>query len=137
MRSKHSVREYILAFEAFCLLGISRACILLLPFHIVSKGLGRTSSVNERGQESVQLVSIKIAITRASRYTPWTSNCLTQSLTASWMLRLRRISSSTYLGVRRDEQGALIAHSWTMSGSEFVTGEMGHESFRVTQTFYR
>ncbi len=59
------------------------------------------------------------------------------SFTTRWMLQIRRISSSTYLGVRQDDQGALIAHSWTMSRSEFVTGEMGHESFRVTQTFYR
>ncbi|WP_214821063.1 MULTISPECIES: lasso peptide biosynthesis B2 protein [unclassified Exiguobacterium] len=137
MKPRHSVQEYVLAFEAFCLLGVARACVLFLPFHFVSKGLGGEYPVNIRERSEHRMLSVKVAIARASRHTPWTSNCLAQSLAAAWMLGRRQISSSTYLGVKRDNNGSMIAHSWTISGEQFVTGKKGHETFHVTQTFYR
>lgn len=136
MRKRYTVKEWGTAFEAFILLGFARAIVLTLPFSFVSKSLGQTTPV-ERKTQDCSSAPLRLAIQRASRYTPWTSNCLAQSLTASWMMRMRGMSSVTYLGVRRDQTGSLIAHSWTQSNEDFVTGAKGHELFHVTQTFYR
>lgn len=42
---------------------------------------------------------------------------------------------TTYMGVQRDENGAIIAHSWTMAGEAFMTGKRGHELYTVTKIF--
>lgn len=88
--------------NTFCLLGIARACILFLPFHPVSKGLGKENLILMRERSEHHMVNVKLSIARASRHIPWTSNCLAQSLAAAWMHGRRQISSSTYLCVKRE-----------------------------------
>ena len=123
--------------EAFVLLGMARTLVLTPPFSFVSKYLGQTTPTHPQTVNPAGSADVRLAIERASRYTPWTSNCLAQSLASSWMLGRRNMSAKTELGVRRDDKRALIAHSWTMCGEEWVTGKQGHEAFHVTQTFYR
>jgi len=107
---------------------------VFLPFRHVAPLLGREGEEGSSSRGAMRQ-DIKRAIERSAHRTPWRSNCLVQSLTATWMMRRRGHHVTTYLGVRRDESGAIIAHSWTMAGETFMTGKRGYELYTVTKRF--
>jgi len=131
--------EYILLFiEAYILLGIARAVILLLPFKKVvyfmgTHGLESSFSYNENKKV---VNKVARAVNRAATLTPWKSTCLAKAMVARQMLKERGISSCTiYCGVAKDENGSLTAHAWLRCGSTYVTGYENSESFTVTGVF--
>ena len=64
-------------------------------------------------------------VVNTSRYTPWESLCLVQSMTVQSMLNRRNISSTLYLGVNKDSNEKMVAHSWIRCGKMYVTGGDG------------
>jgi hypothetical protein len=74
------------------------------------------------------------AIERASRVTPWVSNCLPQAITAKQMLQKRGLRSTLYLGLARASAEKVSAHAWLRCGQFFVTGGNGH-GFTVVASF--
>ena len=133
-RVRPSIIELLQFVEAYLLLGIARGCVVFLPFRHVALLLGREGE-EVSSYRGAMREDIKRAIERSAHRTPWRSNCLAQSLTATWMMRRRGHHVTTYLGVRRDESGAIIAHSWTIAGQAFMTGKRGYELYTVTKMF--
>lgn len=129
-----SIIELLQFAEAYLLLGIVRACVVFLPFRHVAPLLGREGEEVSSSRGGMRQ-DIKRAIERSAHRTPWRSKCLAQSLTATWMMSRRGHHVTTYLGVRRDESGAIIAHSWTIAGETFMTGKRGYELYTVTKVF--
>jgi hypothetical protein len=74
------------------------------------------------------------AIERASRVTPWVSNCLPQAITAKQMLQKRGLRSTLYLGLARASAEKVNAHAWLRCGQFFVTGGNGR-GFTVVAAF--
>ncbi|WP_256442620.1 lasso peptide biosynthesis B2 protein [Exiguobacterium sp. S90] len=136
VNSKLSLRDVGRALEAFVLLGIARMLVLLLSFRYVAPLLGSETGEGRRQISPSAVTVVRLAISRSHHRTPWTSNCLAQSLAATWMLKRRGCATTTYLGVRRDANNQIIAHSWTMTGDMFVTGKRAHERFTVTKVFH-
>lgn len=136
VNSKLSLRDIGRALEAFVLLGIARMIVLLLPFKYVAPLLGSETEKDQRQISPSAVTVVRLAISRSHHRTPWTSNCLAQSLAAAWMLKRRGSATTTFLGVRRDPDNQIIAHSWTMAGEAFVTGKRAHERFTVTKVFH-
>ncbi len=133
-RTRPSAIELLQFIEAYLSLGFARGCVVFLPFRYVAPLLGQ--AVQESPSCTGDLRNdVKRAIERSAYRTPWRSNCLVQSLAATWMMRRRGHHVTTYMGVRRDENGAIIAHSWTMVGEAFLTGKRGHELYTVTKIF--
>jgi hypothetical protein len=62
------------------------------------------------------------AIAVAAQHVPWRSDCLVRVLAADRWLRRHSIRPDFYLGVTKDEEGALIAHAWLRYGDLTVTG---------------
>ena len=58
-----------------------------------------------------------------------------QALAARWMLKRRRIPSTLYFGMAKDEDGRLTAHAWLRSGSQTLTGAEEQDGFTVLATF--
>ena len=56
-------------------------------------------------------------------------------MAAMKMLEKRGIESTLYLGMAKDETGALIAHAWLRSGPFYITGSEGMERFTVVGKF--
>ncbi len=133
-RTRPSAIELLQFVEAYLLLGFARGCILFVPFRYVAPLLGREVKETRACLGAVR-EDVKRAIERSAYRTPWRSNCLAQSLAVTWMMRRRGHHVTTYMGVRRDENGAIIAHSWTMAGEVFMTGKRGHELYTVTNVF--
>jgi len=127
----------IILLEAFVLLGWSRI-LKSIPFSKVAPFLGEKSAetascVDERNKSKLNDISKAIAI--MSHHTLWESKCLVQALAAMNMLKRRKIESTLYMGMAKDEKGSLIAHAWLRSGSFYVTGAEGMERFTVVGTF--
>jgi len=62
------------------------------------------------------------AIAIAAEHVPWRSDCLVRVLAADRWLRRHYIRADFYLGVTKDEQGALVSHAWLRYGDVTVTG---------------
>lgn len=129
--------------EAFCWLGLARLLVLTLPFHwllivwrLQHQPLTAPLPTAWPTPPVYQAVEqIRGAIQTASRYTPWTSNCLAQALAANRMLQRRRLSSTLYLGVAKPAAHPLAAHAWLCCGEQFVTGEPGWQRYQVLAVF--
>lgn len=123
-----SFEDKILFTEAFILTGINRYKILHVPFNKLKTQMGNH---NKESSDEISLDEYKIvkkvrnAVVNTSRYTPWESLCLVQSMTVQKMLSKRNISSTLYLGVNKDTNNEMKAHSWIRSGQMYVTGGDG------------
>ena len=137
--------ERWLLLEAIWWLGVARAAILTLPFRWLMRGLqqqmGTTSPLIDEPVTLAQRQQIAWALAVTSRRTPWWSNCLTQALAGTIMLRRRKLSSTLYLGVYKgnamgkDQPASFSAHAWLRSGTLILTGDGQLEQFAVLTTF--
>ncbi len=134
-----SASDRLLLLEAWWSLGVARLTLLSMPFKRIARGLGKRLGPDEltltAEATSPMARSIGRAVERASRYTPWNSTCLTQTIAGKAMLRRRGMPSRLYLGTRKDDAGRLIAHSWLLAGNEVLIGGAGYESFTPLSAF--
>ena len=133
-------RDQVLLLAAWCLLGVARLAILVLPFSWVRRALGdqrhpATVAVGTADRALPDDVARRAArigatVAVAARHTPWRSECYPQALAARVLLTGARIPHVVSFGVRRDG-GALVAHAWVHAGDLTVTGGTGHRYTRV------
>ena len=104
---------------------------LVVLLRCFNKLKGQLGSHNVESAEEVSLDEYRIAskirnaVVNTSRYTPWESLCLVQSMTVQRMLKKRNICSTLYLGVNKDTNNEMKAHSWIRCGKMYVTGGDG------------
>lgn len=133
-----SRKDKLLFFEAFILTGIARGAMLTIKFNKLKKHMGKhnTESPMEVDLKTYNTTrSIRRAVLKASRYTPWESKCLVQALTVQKMLKHRNISSTIYLGVNKDKENNLAAHAWSRVGTMIVTGGELKDEFTQVSKF--
>lgn len=86
-------------------------------------------------EDEISLLSdISKAVSRAAKYSFWRNKCLEQSLTAKQMLTRRKITSTIYIGVKKNEN-KIEAHAWLKSDGIFITGEKNHSNFQVVKYY--
>jgi len=140
--SARSWQERTLFFEAFVLLGLMRAAILLFPFRTIAKMMGLTQ-VNTSSfvceEMAARPTAVGWAIQAAAARTHWESACLAQALAGMSMLSRRGVSATIYLGVGKGENDAetISAHAWLCSGDTILTGGCGVERFSAISSFSR
>jgi hypothetical protein len=109
-----------------------------MPFSKVAPSLGiqrEETSLTHFEQNEVLLKHISRAIRIMSRHTLWESKCLVMAIAGMKMLERRQIESTLYLGTAKDDSGKMIAHAWLRSGSIYISGSEGMESFTVVEKF--
>lgn len=127
--------------EAYFWLGVARLALLTLPFRWIAPFLGTTKLETIEDtlahDEKSWLNRVSWAVRTASRYTPWTSNCLPQAIAAKRLLQQRHIRSTLYLGLRHSQEspGEMEAHAWLRSGKFVIVGGRGEQRFTVVATF--
>ena len=124
-------REKGLYLEVFFLTGIVRLVVLVLPFRWLAPALGKHMQESPDKEDITILKKarrIGRIIESVSRYTLWESKCLVQAIVGKIILRQYGISNTLYLGVGKDEQMSLVAHSWLRCGELILTG--GHDLHR-------
>ncbi|MGH4119449.1 lasso peptide biosynthesis B2 protein [Clostridium sp.] len=136
--SKLSFRDQWLLIQVFILSGIVRFAILFLPFYKLARFAGKYKEESPQllnDIEKVNMNKIAWAVWIVSRYTPWESKCFVKALTAQIMLKKRKVSTTLYLGVAKDEKNNPIAHAWLRSGTDIITGGSGYRSFTQVAKF--
>lgn len=124
--------------EAYIYTGVARAFILFMPFNKLRKRMGKSKS---ESREDVEVNDYRVAkrinwiVTQAAKYTPWSSRCLVQALTAKKMLTRRSIPTTLYLGVKKDIENNMKAHAWVRCGTYIVTGGMNKDEYTVVAKF--
>lgn len=105
-----------------------RAQMLLVPSKKLEKKWG------QRGEESPEedtawnyryAYDVSADVNRIAEKTPWKSKCLVRALTARYFLRRKGIITTLYLGVGKDGNGKMVAHSWLRCGKLYITGGNG------------
>ncbi|HKS82434.1 MAG TPA: lasso peptide biosynthesis B2 protein [Candidatus Acidoferrales bacterium] len=124
-----------LVMESAAILIATWAGLRLLGFRRWKRFLGWLSPA-KRGAEGVagsDQVSLARVVARreesAARHLFYQPNCLEQSLTLWWLLRLRSIPSEIRIGGRKSED-RFEAHAWVECGGEVLSsGGEGHLHF--------
>lgn len=129
-----------LVIQVYILLGITRLLINTLPFPRLERLLGERmveTTATVPLAELRQARKIAWAVRAVSPYTPWTSNCFPQALTAKILLRRRGILATLYMGAafKKEEPSALEGHAWLRCGPMFVTGGDGSKHFGAVAAF--
>lgn len=129
--------ERRLFLEAWGCLALARVMIVIMPFRLIARRLGRTraesSSLAGKGEGLARTISW--AVRTASRYSLWRSTCLTQAMAAKMMLRRRQLPNTLYLGLAKDEEGTLRAHAWLRCGEAILTGGENRAGFTTIASF--
>ncbi len=116
-----------------------RAQMILIPSKRLEEKWG------ERGEESPDkdtlenyryAYAVSVDVNRIADRTPWESKCLVRALTARYLLHRKGIVTTLYLGVGKDDNGKMIAHSWLRCGENYVTGGDG-SGFAIVAKFCR
>ena len=131
--------EFILFLEANFFLTLASLVRILIPLRWYAPFLGNHMNVIQEEMEDeelkLKLLVIVRAIKRGSKYMPFECKCLVQAIAGKAMLRLRRIRSTVYLGVAKDEESKLIAHAWVQVGNINITGGKGSKKYNIISTF--
>lgn len=135
-----SKQEYLLFIEAFLWIILCQTA-LLIPFRLLTPYLGthmlNTPYIPLPAKLQKKVSTISIAINRAVYYMPWKVKCLVQAMAGKFMLKHRKIESTLYLGVVKNNEIQIKAHAWLRCGDQIVCGEQGIERFTVISIFGR
>ena len=124
--------------KAFIYMGYFRAFILFIPFNKLRKRMGKIKVESPDEVEQTDYIKAKrmaSIINIVAPKTPWESKCLVQALTAQKMLKKQGVSTTLYLGVKKDNNNQMIAHAWTRCGNYFVTGGSNRHGYAVVAKF--
>lgn len=132
------VEDYLLFSEAWLLLAVARFMLICFSFKKIMPILGKQTiykeEVEQAGHQTL-LLAIKLAIVRASGYSPWRTKCFEQALAAKMMLKRRNLISTVFFGVYKDENNILHAHAWLQSCRLIVTGGTGLDRYTILSAF--
>lgn len=118
-------KDILLLIEAFGLYHGYQLIILLFPFSVYKKSLGK---INEESPKDMDYrnknVIDKIAwsVNAVGRHSPWKKKCLAKSITAQKMLKKRGFASTLYLGLKKAGDHSGEAHAWLRCGHIILTG---------------
>lgn len=132
-------RKYLpICIEAFVDLAICKMLIAFAPFRFYAKkyGIAYCETLQEDMTASAeQLKAIRFALRVIPKFLPWPSKCLDQAMAAQRMLVRRRLQSTIYFGMARDQSQKLIAHAWLRSGNCWVIGYQPQVAYRVVGVY--
>lgn len=112
--------------------------LLFLPFRKVVQWLGKRTVEHtpDGSPQNIGLIKkVSFAIKLCDRYAPWPTECYTKSLTAKIMLKRRKLQSTLYFGLCKDEKDKLKGHAWLQCSGITVTGLCDFSQYQVHSSF--
>ena len=126
------IKKQRLFIQAYLLSGIFRFMINFLPFKRIKKFLGEPkleSSYEINPQEYHEVRQIRSIVLLVCKYTPWESKCLVRAMLVQYFLKRKKIATTIYLGVNKDNLNNMKAHAWIRCGEIIVTGQYEKDHF--------
>jgi hypothetical protein len=108
------------------LLGFFRLWLAAMPVRRIIRGVTMRSAGNP--EEDVSEAALDVArrvqwaVSAVARHSAVKFVCFPQALAGYVMLRWRGIPSTIVYGVKRSQDGELMAHTWLMVGDAMVLG---------------
>lgn len=124
--------------EAFVLSGYYRFAMIYLPFKCLKRQMGvpkKESSSQVEDSIYVEAKKIRSVVMLACKYTPWESKCLVRALLVQHFLKRKKIATTVYLGVNKDDLNHMKAHAWIRCGEMIVTGQYEKDHFIQVASF--
>ena len=120
----------------YALTAFYRLTILIVPSTFQQRFWGKSGEESQMSESKSNYYYARIVsryVNAVADRTPWESKCLVRALTARKLLVRKKISCTLYLGVGKDENGTMIAHSWLRCGEYYVTGGNGKDYAMVAK----
>ncbi len=130
-------KTIVLCLIVFPLMGFFRMSILFFPFKKVANRMGKIgeeSSSKYDYDKHEYIMKVSYVVNKMSRYTPWESLCLVQALTAQVLLNAKKIDTTIYLGISKQEK-KMLAHAWLRCGDKILTGGKEMNEFKQIAMF--
>lgn len=131
-----------LFFMNFLLCGLARTAVMMLSYKRLSKYFGHccqqtVASTMISTSQLQQGIVLKRSIQLASRYTPWTSNCLVQALVAKFWCQHYAIPYMFYIGFQKNaaKPSGLGGHAWVTAGPVTLSGGDSFDTFSVLVSY--
>lgn len=110
--------------------------IMLLLFKKKAKFGEREKPLEKSDEVDMQLVSdISFAIRIMSKYTPWQNVCRHQAYQAKILCNFYKIPYTIYVGFKKNADGVIEGHAWTIVNEQFITGFCRVEEYVVHTSF--
>ena len=125
-------KKQLMFIEVFFLSGIYRFMVLYLPFKSIKRQLGKhkTESTYELSVDEYRVAKeIREIVLLVCKYTPWESKCLIRAMLVQHFLKHKKIATTIYLGVNKDDLNNMKAHAWIRCGEMIVTGQYEKDHF--------
>lgn len=94
---------------------------------------GKESSYTINREELQMAKLVSRHVNRIAEHTPWQSRCMVRAMTAQKLLEEKKIETTLYLGVGKNQDGSMRAHAWLRCGRYCVTGEGNGECVVVAK----
>lgn len=132
------IRRVGLVCIVFVLLFLFRIIILTVPFKIYARRL--ECKFSQKSKLSLKLQNgyarlIGYTIMKISKYTPWESKCLVQSLATKFLLRRFKIPNTLIIGVGFEDDARFISHAWVNVQNTTIVGNGELEKFKQIKSF--
>ena len=127
---KQNIKDFIiqnhekgLTFKAYFYSYIFRFCITHFQMNKIEKMLG-IKGEESKIEESIENINyaklVAFHVNRVTEHMPWKAKCLTRSLTIARLLKEKKIDSTIYLGVAKENE-VMSAHSWIRCGKLYLS----------------
>lgn len=129
-------KRKLLTIRIYILTAWYRLCILMIKPKKLEKywGIRNEETDPEESLDHYRYARVvSYYVDMVASKTPWESLCLVRALTARYLLNRKKIPSTMYLGLKKDENDKLVAHAWLRCGSLYVTGGNGKEYAMVAK----
>lgn len=133
-----SLSNKFLLFRIFLMLSIAGAANILLPFKVYSRFLGQINSESSKNPKQVDwqyVERISKSVRNVSKVSPFQFKCLVQATVGKYFIAQKRIESTIYFGVKKDESQNLKAHAWLRVGPKIVLGGEVADQYNVVSTY--
>ncbi len=114
------------------IIGLFLARFVPLKWFDYMLGEYRKESLTDASKDQMILIlKVKRKLKKIKKRVPWKVKCFEEAIAAKRVLEKYQVKTSIYLGVKKEKENKLIAHSWLKAGGIFITGKNGHEHYAV------
>jgi hypothetical protein len=125
---------FFFTFVAVLLL-VNKALIRLVPFKKLIT-LYANTEIHGQLSEMGRVQLIHRAINRFDKILFIKILCFEQSLTAMVLARLFQLPASVYFGIKKSDEGEILAHAWSQIGDVFISGYRIRDEYTVVYKMY-
>lgn len=132
------LRHKLLLIRIFLLLCLAGAANFILPFKVYARFLGEINSESARNPKDVDweyVEQMAQSIKNVNLVSPIEFKCLVQASVGKIIIAKKKIDSTIYFGVKKDEFQNMKAHAWLRVGPKIVLGGEIADDYNVVSTF--